>query len=63
MHWLKQKKTRKNGYMSLKLDMSKAYDRVNWAFLEAISVKMGMDPKVVSLIMTCVKTVFFSSYQ
>lgn len=46
--------------MSLKLDMSKTYDQVNWAFLEAILGKMGMDPKVVSLIMTCVRTVSFS---
>lgn len=29
MHWLKQKKTKKKGYMLLELDLSKAYDRVN----------------------------------
>lgn len=28
MHYLKRKKFGKEGYMALKLDMSKAYDRI-----------------------------------
>ena len=37
--------------------MHKAYDRVEWGFVEKIMLKMGFDRRWVSLIIACVKSV------
>jgi hypothetical protein len=40
----------------VKLDMMKAYDRVEWRFLEQVMASMGFSERGVALIMRCVKT-------
>lgn len=41
LHHMKTKKYGKVGHMALKLDMSKAYDRLEWIFLQKIMEKWG----------------------
>ena len=60
LHHMKNKKTGKEGYMAMKLDMSKAYDRVEWIFLESLMLKMGFNDRLTRLIMECVRLVSYS---
>ena len=46
--------------MALKLDMSKVYNRVEWACLKGIMEKLGIHRRMVEIIMRCFSTVTYS---
>ncbi|KAL0387735.1 UNVERIFIED_CONTAM: putative mitochondrial protein [Sesamum radiatum] len=48
------------GYMALKLDVSKAYDKVEGTFLERVLFKLGFPPCFIRLVMLCVSSVSYS---
>ncbi|XP_074290774.1 uncharacterized protein LOC141617477 [Silene latifolia] len=48
------------GHMTIKLDMAKAYDRVEWRFLRRVLEVMGFDHGWISRVMKCVSSVSFS---
>ncbi|CAH9117813.1 unnamed protein product [Cuscuta epithymum] len=58
-HVLKRKCKGKEGFVALKLDMSKAYDRVCWDFLREIMIRMGFAVRWVNMVMECVSTVSY----
>ena len=60
LYSMKNYKSGDNGFMALKLDMSKAYNWVEWSFLENLKRKMGFCEKWIGLMMECVRTVSYS---
>jgi hypothetical protein len=56
LHTMQSRMWSKERYMAVKLDMSKAYDRMEWRFLEKVMKRMGFVDRWIGLIMMCVKS-------
>jgi hypothetical protein len=57
IHHIKQEKDPTKSFCAYKLDLSKAYDRVDWLFLRQVMQKLGFSHRFVGWIMTCVTSV------
>lgn len=60
LHSMKVGKKGKKGNMAIKLDMSKAYDRIEWPFVEAVMKKLGFCDEWTDLVMKCITSVSYS---
>lgn len=60
IHCIDQRRKGKTGLMEIKLDMSKTYDRVEWAFMEVMMRKLVFGERWIWLMLMCVKMVSYS---
>lgn len=59
-HKIQHSKVAQNTHCAYKLDLAKAYDRVDWQFLEGILGRYGFSKKWINWIMICVRSVRYS---
>ncbi len=56
-HYLQKNKNPENAACAYKLDLSKAYDRVDWHYLEQAMIRLGFSHRWVGWIMECITVV------
>ncbi|KAL6572729.1 hypothetical protein OROMI_013687 [Orobanche minor] len=59
-HFLNHRKSGSKGLMSIKLDMPKAFDRLEWSFVLATLKALGFHHKFIDLAHSCISTSSFS---
>jgi hypothetical protein len=60
VHALKRKSKGVRGDLALKIDISKAYDRVDWGFMRGMLEKLGFAEKWIHWMMLCVSSINYS---
>ena len=60
LHYLKTSKAQTHCSMAIKTDMSKAYDMLEWSFIQEVMKKLGFHPKWVNWIMQCITSVSYT---
>ena len=61
IHRMRNRRKGKKGHMAVKLDISKAYDRMEWEFLQKIMLKIGLLEQWVNLTMEMVRIASYST--
>ena len=57
IHSMQHNTQKKNGEVALKIDISKAYDRLNWSFLRQMLSALGFPTRWIKMIMMTVESV------
>ena len=60
LHYMRNHNQGKSGFMVLKLNISKAYDRVEWEYIKRVMIKMGFHARWIQLMMRCITTASYS---
>ena len=60
LHRMQNRRRGRMGQMAVKLDISKAYNRVEWEFLRQIMLELGFAPRWVHLAMETLTTASYS---
>ena len=60
IHSIQKSNVRKGKFCAYKLYLAKAYDRVDWGYLQGILRKLGFAEQWIGWIMECIKTVKYS---
>ena len=60
LHFMKRTKSKNNSFCALKLDMMKAYAKLEWPYLQAIMGKLGFEQQWIGIVMGMVSLVSFS---
>ncbi|GKV17627.1 hypothetical protein SLEP1_g28105 [Rubroshorea leprosula] len=59
LHFIRNRRNKKKGWQRVKLDMSKAFDRVEWQYHEHIMRELGFANRWLRLIMACVSSISY----
>ena len=60
IHAIQQDGSDRSNFCAYKLDLAKAYDRVDWSYLQQVMEKLGFQQKWIQWIMECVTTVRYT---
>ena len=60
LNYLKISTAEKRCGMAIKTDVSKAYDRLEWNFIQSVLEKMGFHQTWIHWMMQCIKTISYS---